>query len=206
MQAIRKAMCMSVVLVFGVLGVAVLPGLGRADDAKAIPSPQELMKALAEAGKPGPEHQKLQPFVGDWNMTIRMWTDPSQPPAEAKGTVERKWIMDGRFVQESIKGECPEGKSFEAIGFLGYDAAQKKFTTVRVCGFCGKTMYSLATPDASGRKFTCATEECCPLSGEKVSGRDEIVIESNDRIVINIYKTLNGKELKAMEIVNVRKK
>ena len=109
-------------------------------------------------------------------------------------------------MQETLKGECPEGKSFEAIGFLGYDAAQKKFTSVRVCGFCGKTMTTASTADTSGRKFECATEECCPLTGEKVKGRDEIVIENNDRIVANIYKTVNGKEFKAMEIVSTRRK
>lgn len=99
-----------------------------------------------------------------------MWTDASQPPAEAKAAVERNWIMGGRFVQETLKGECPEGKNFEAFGFLGYDAARKKFTTVRVCGFCGKTMYALASADASDRKFTCTTEECCPLSREPAGG------------------------------------
>lgn len=203
MKAILKSIGMTAVLAFGMV---VLSGVSRADDAKTIPSPQVVMKALAEAGKPGVEHQKLQPFVGDWNVTIKMWTDASQPPAEAKATVESKWILGGRFVQETLKGTCPEGKTFEALGFLGYDAAQKKFTNVRVCGFCGKTFNSLASADASGRKFECATEECCPLSGEKVKGRDEIVIESNDRIVTNIYKTMNGKEFKAMEIVSARKK
>ena len=62
---------------------------------------------MEEAGKPGPEHRKLQPFVGDWTLTVRLWTDPSQPPAEAKGTVQRKWIMGGRFVQETAKVEDP---------------------------------------------------------------------------------------------------
>ena len=203
MTTILKATCMSAVLLFN---VALLPGVGGADDARAIPSPKAVLTALAEAGKSGAEHQKLAPFIGEWNVTMRMWTDPSQAPAEMKATAESKWILGGRFVQETFRGECPEGKSFEAIGFLGYDAAQKKFSTVRVCGFCGKTMTSLATADASGRKFECATEECCPLSGEKVKGRDEIVVETNDRIVTNIYKTMNGKEFKAMEVVATRRK
>jgi hypothetical protein len=203
MTTILKATCMSAVLLFG---VALLPGVGGADDAKAIPSPKVVLTALAEAGKPGAEHQKLAPFIGEWNVTMRMWTDPSQPPAELTATAESKWILGGRFVQESLRGECPEGKSFEAIGFLGYDAAQKKFTTVRVCGFCGKTMTNALAADASGRKFECATEECCPLTGEKVKGRDEVVVENNDRIVTSIYKTMHGKEFKAMEVVATRRK
>jgi hypothetical protein len=176
-----------------------------AGETKVPESPQALLKALAQAGKPGPEHKKLEPFVGDWNLTVKVWTDPSRPPAEAKGTVQRKWIMDGRFVQESVKVEC-EGKSFEGMGLLGYDNAQKKFTAVRACGLCGTISYGLVTCNDAGTKFECAREECCPLSGQKIKGRDEIVIESNDRIVVNIFKTINGKEAKVMEIVSTRKK
>src|SRR5262245_54995428 len=76
----------------------------QADEPKTPPSPEALLKAIAEAGKPGPEHKKLEPFVGQWTFTMRFWTDPSQPPAELKGSIERKWIMDGRFVLETARG------------------------------------------------------------------------------------------------------
>lgn len=179
----------------------------RADDAKAPASPAALLTALAEAGKPGPEHKKLEPLVGNWNFTLKMWTDPSQPPAELKGTIERKWVLGGRFVQESVNGQCATtGKTFEGLGLVGYHPGEKKFTLTHACGLCGTASTSLATCDASGRKFTCTTEECCPLSGQKVSGRDEIVIESNDKVVTNIYKTIDGKEAKVMECVAIRQK
>src|SRR5262245_15269187 len=157
--------------------LAALVGVGRAEDVKGPPSPETVLKALAEAGKPGPEHQKLQPFVGDWDLTVKMWTDPSRPPAELKGTVERRWIMGGRCVQETARGEF-EGKPFDGLGLLGYDRGQKKYTATRACSLCGVVSHGLATVNASGTKFECAKEECCPLTGEKVKGRDEIVIES----------------------------
>lgn len=77
---------------------------------------------------------------------------------------------------------------------------------MHICGLCGTISNSLATCDASGTKFDFATEECCPLTGQKVKGRDEIVIESNDRIVMNVFKTFDGQEVKAMELVSIRKK
>src|SRR5262245_65616374 len=89
----------------------------RADEPKTPPSPDALLKALAEAGQPGVEHKKLEPFVGQWNFTMKLWTDPSLPPAELLGTVERKWIMDGRFVEETAHGQCAKtGKTFEGMG------------------------------------------------------------------------------------------
>lgn len=179
----------------------------RAADPNVPPSPEALLKALAESGKPGAEHKKLRPFVGRWNFTLKIWTDPNQSPAELTGTIERKWIMDGRFVQESVQGKCPTtGKSFEGFGLLGYNSAEKKFTCVKACSICGTISSSLITADASGTRFECTKEECCPLTSQKVKGRDEVVIESNDRIVFNAYKTFNDREVKVIEIVSTRQK
>src|SRR5215813_6335859 len=116
MRLIPRLACTAATLaLLGVVGRAVL-----ADEPKTPPSPEALLKALAEAGKPGPEHKKLEPFVGDWDVTVKLWTNPGQPPAEAKGTAQRKWIMGGRFVQETVNIEC-HGKTCEGMGLLGYD-------------------------------------------------------------------------------------
>src|SRR5262245_717481 len=169
----------------------------QADEPKAPASPEALLKALAEAGKPGAEHKKLEPFVGQWTFTMKLWTDPSQAPAEMKGTLERKWIMDGRFVQETARGECPKtGKTFEGMGLVGYDADQKKFSIVKACSLCGTISSGLVTCDSSGTRFECIKEECCPLTAQKIKGRDEVVIESSDRIVLNVYKTFGDREVK----------
>jgi hypothetical protein len=115
--------------------------------------------------------------------------------------------MGGRFVQETVKGECPKtGKTFEGLGLLGYHNGRKKFTRVQACGLCGTISNGLSTCDASGTKFECATEECCPVTGQTVKGRDEVIIESNDRIVTNVFKNVNGKDVKVMELVSIRRK
>jgi hypothetical protein len=179
----------------------------QAGEPKTPPSPEALLKALAEAGKPGPEHKKLQPFIGQWNFTMKFWTDPSQPPAELKGTLERKWIMDGRFIQETVRGECVKtGKTCEGLGLVGYHPGLKKFTCVKACGVTGTISSGLVSCDSSGTRFECVKEECCPLTGEKVKGRDEVVIESPDRIVLNVYKTFRGREVKVAEMISVRQK
>jgi hypothetical protein len=187
--------------------LGVLFQVTRAEEPKTPPSPEAFLKALAEAGKPGPEHKKLEPFVGKWDFTMKLWTDPSQPPAELKGTIERKWIMDGRFVQETARGECAKtGKTWEGFGLLGYDPGQKKFSLVKACSLCGTISSGLVTCDSSGTRFECVKEECCPLTGEKIKGRDEVVIENKDRIVLNVYKTFGDREVKVGELVSTRQK
>ena len=204
MKPILRTMGMAAALA---LGLVVLANLSLAQDAKAPPSPEALLKALAEAGKPGVEHKKLEPFVGQWTFTMKLWTDPSQTPAELKGTIERKWIMGGRFVQETARGACAKtGKTFEGMGLLGYDAAQKKFTCVKACDLSGTISSGLVTCDSSGTRFECVKEECCPLTAQKIRARDEVVVENNDRIVVNLYKTINDREVKVGEIVSIRQK
>jgi Protein of unknown function (DUF1579) len=202
MKTISTTVCMAALALLGVLFQVT-----QAGQPKTPPTPEALLKAIAEAGKPGAEHKKLQPFVGQWSFTMKFWTDPNLPPAEMKGTIERKWIMDGRFVQETARGECAKtGKAFEAMGILGYDAAQKKFTCVKACSLCGTTSSGLLSSDSSGNRFESVKEECCPLTNQKIKGRDEIVIENNDRIVVNFYKTFNDREVKVGELVSIRQK
>jgi hypothetical protein len=186
------------------LALVLLAGRTWAEEGAKAPSPGALLKAMAENGKPGPEHQKLQPLIGDWNFTVRMWTDPNQPPAEFTGTVERKWIMGGRFVQETARGEY-DGKPFDGMGLWGYNAAEKTYTHVRACSLSGKICSEQSNYITSGAKFECATEGRCPLTGETVKGRDEVVIAGPNKIVMNVFKTVDGKEAKAMEIVSIRK-
>src|SRR5262245_22995357 len=71
---------------------------------------------------------------------------------------------------------------------------------------CGTISSGLVTCDSSGTRFECVKEECCPLTGQKIKGRDELVIENNDRIVLNFYKTLNDREVKVGELVSIRQK
>jgi hypothetical protein len=203
MKAIPKVV--GAAAAFALLGVLVQ--VMQADEPKTPPSPDALLKALAEAGKPGAEHRKLEPFVGQWTFTLKLWTDPKQAPAELKGTIERKWIMDGRFVQETARGVCARsGKTFEGLGLLGYDAGQKKFTCVKACSLSGTISSGPVTCDSSGRRFECVKEECCPLTGQKIKARDEVVIENNDRIVLSFYKTINDREVKVGELVSIRQK
>jgi hypothetical protein len=201
MRAKLRALVLTALVVLPMVG-----GWAGAQEAKNVPTPEVLLKALVENGKPGAEHQQLQPFVGDWTFTLKVWTDPSQPPAELKGSIERKWIMDGRFVQETLHGECCKtGKTFEGLGLLGYDRAQKTFTATKACGLCGTVSSGAVRFDASAGRLECTKDECCPLTGQKVKIRNEIILESSNRIVANTYRAADGKEVRIMEMISTRK-
>ena len=80
------------------LAVALAAGAGSADDKKN----QEAFEAMIKAAAPGPFHKKLEPMNGSWTWKSKLWHDPSKPPMEGAGTAERKWILDGRFLQDEV--------------------------------------------------------------------------------------------------------
>jgi hypothetical protein len=187
--------------------IALLAGRSWADDVKLPQNPEEFAKLMAEAGKPGPAHAKLEPLVGSWTYTCKFWMDPTKPPAETTGTVERKWILGGRFLEEKYAGTGFDGKpGFEGVGLVGYDNAQQKYTTNWICSMGTGTCTGLGSADSSGTKLTFQTESFCPLQKKVIKGREEIRIESSDRTVAESYVIEDGKEVKVMEMICVRKR
>jgi hypothetical protein len=166
------------------------------------------LKKIEEAGKPGPEHAKLQPLAGTWDYTAKCTMDPAQPPIETKGTIERKWIFGGRFLEEKIEGTGLDGtpKGFQGLGLLGYDNVLKTYTYTFACNMGTGISSGTGTADPSAREFTFKSTCSCPIQQKTVTGRDVIRIESNDKIVMESYLVDGGKEQKMMEIVATRKK
>jgi hypothetical protein len=181
-------------------------GWSMAADPKASTNADEVFKAAAEAGRPGPEHAKLAPLAGSWTYTSRFWMGPNQPPIETKGVVERKWILGGRFLEERVNGTGFDGKpGFEAVGLLGYNNSAEQYVSTSTCSMSTGLSSSVGTATAPGT-FTFQSKCACPLSKEPVQRRDVIRIESEDRVVMESFMNVDGSEAKLMEFVSVRKK
>ena len=71
--------------------------------AAAAPSQEEMMAAMMKNAAPGPEHAALNPLVGSWKTTTKMWNAPGTEPTVSAGTCERAWTMGNRYLV--AKGE-----------------------------------------------------------------------------------------------------
>ena len=76
---------------------------------------QVMMEKMAKAGTPGPQHEAMKKWVGEWELTIKYLMDPSQPWQESKSTAIITSLMDGRYVQEVSTGDMM-GMPFIGIG------------------------------------------------------------------------------------------
>jgi hypothetical protein len=163
------------------------------------------VEAMMKHATPGPEHKKLEPLVGSWTFTGKMFDDPAAPPQEFQGTTERKWILDGRFMYDETKADLG-GMSFQGIGYTGYDNALKKYNGLWIDNMTTSVMTSLGTMDAAGKVFTSNSESIDPATGKPYKGRDVTTIVSNDEHRMVMYRIEDGKEVKLMELAFKRKK
>jgi Protein of unknown function (DUF1579) len=171
----------------------------RADDK------QPDLEAYLKASQPGPEHKKLEPMVGSWEVTVKAWMDPSKPAMESKGTAEQKLILGGRYLQQDVKGEFA-GQPFTGLGLTGFDKVQGKYVGTWVDSMGTGFSNSVGTVDNTGKVFTFTREEVDPITKEKSKARDVVRIIDNDKHVMESYKDVGGKEIKMMEITYTRKK
>jgi hypothetical protein len=196
----------------GVAAVALLwlvagRGAGAGDKKEGgQPSPEKIMELVVKLGTPGPQHKLLEPMVGEFTCKVKIYMAPGKPPVESEGTVSRKWILGGRFIQERYTGEAM-GKPFTGLGWVGFDNKQKKYTVAWIDSMTTSIMTSQGTYDADKKTFTFTGEEDSPFFGGRVKTRDVVRIPDADTQVLEMYRLMKGApEFKMMEIVCKRKK
>jgi hypothetical protein len=77
--------------------------------------------------KPGPEHQALAAFVGNWTFTGEMKPGAMGPGGKLTGTDRIAWMPGGFFVERKFEGNMA-GMEYKGTEIYGYDAAKKTYT------------------------------------------------------------------------------
>jgi hypothetical protein len=80
-----------------------------------------------EIPKPGPEHQKLAPFVGNWTFEGEMKPGPMGPGGKVTGTDQINWVPGNFFIQRLFTFKLPVG-TIQGLEIIGYDAGKKQYT------------------------------------------------------------------------------
>lgn len=190
-------------LALGAVLVA-LVGTLAADDKKAgKASPDEMMAAMAKHGAVGEHHKALEQLAGKWKVSGRMWMDPTADPLPFAGSLERKLIMDGRFLSDNLKGD--DSFPFEGKGWVGFDNHTKKFTWAWIDSMTTSIGTGDGTYDPATKTFTMSGESFDPSMGRMIKGK-EVTQVKGDTLVSTFYKILDGKEVKVMEITYTKVK
>lgn len=139
------------------------------------------MKRSPPSGaQPGPAHARLDALTGLWDTTTRVFADLGTRPVEVDGSVEKSWVLGGRFIREDLAGIGTDDLPYMGLGFLGYDAVRHVYTSVWMS--TGSTAMSTAagTIDAAGEVLTLVGDEVDPGRRTLRRFRAELCIESPD--------------------------
>jgi hypothetical protein len=77
--------------------------------------------------KPGPEHQRLGAFVGNWTFTGEMKPGPMGPGGKMTGSDRIEWIAGNFAIERRFDGKGPMG-AMNGLEVIAYDSAKKTYT------------------------------------------------------------------------------
>jgi hypothetical protein len=188
---------------------------GAAAKGPSAPDMAEMMKKWQAFSTPGPQHKALDPFVGSWDLTVKSWMGgPNAPPTESKGTAEVKWILDGRYIEEKVKGEMSmpdetgamKKVSYTGQGLTGYDNFKSIYLSTWADSMSTQVMLSKGCADATGKVFTFYAEVDDPMRGAHDQMMKSVArIIDKDKHVLEMYDLHTGENFKVMEITYTRK-
>ena len=155
---------------------------------------------------PSRAHKRLDVFAGVWAARMSLWMDPSRPPTTSEGTFEQKWILEGRFLQQTYEGEFM-GRPFSCVGYIGYDNYRKKYISTWMDS-AGTTIYTRTGEfDSAGKTLTLTGEIDDYVRGQSIPVRDRMVVVSPSEFVFETWEAgPDGEDVKIMEVRYTRKR
>ena len=83
-------------------------------------------QAQTPGPKPGPEHQKMHVWLGDWTIDEETRDSPSEPWYKISGTLQVR-LMPGGFFNEARWKANIKGQEVSGIDIGGYDPIKKVY-------------------------------------------------------------------------------
>jgi len=173
-------------------------------------SPEAQQKAWQEymaLASPSDHHKHLESMVGSWKTTTSVWmAGPDNDPMESAGTSEKVWILDGRFVEEKIKGSMM-GMPFEGQGLVGYN----NYKNIYISSWCDNMSTQILSANGMRHPETGVFSFYGLMDEPMLDVHDRTVkhtytIESEDRHVFTVYDLHAGDDYVAFQIVYERVK
>ncbi len=174
-----------------------------AKETTAKPAKQSLRDRLNSRG---PNHQRLDPLVGEWHTAVREWTSAEGEAIELTGTAECRWTLDGRFLEEHAEVATPQGGPRRSIRYICYDRGSELYEMVRMTNAATAIFTERGRYDPDSNIFRTTGTRVNPVSGVVYLTSTELKIESPDRHTLTAYITkINGVRWKQLETIYTRK-
>ena len=133
-----------------------------------------LAQAPPAPPKPGPEHKKLEYFVGKWTVEGEIKANEFLPAGKTVSTETATLGPGGFYVESRAEGQLPT-----RFGFIAYDSHAKVYTSyyANSAGLVG-----IATGSVNGNTWTWMVED--KFAGKAIKGRTTITTSSPTQYTI----------------------
>jgi hypothetical protein len=136
--------------------------------------------------KPGPEQQKLNPFVGSWNGEGQAQESPFGPAGKYSVVDTYEWLSGNFFM--SHKWDVKQGSSqFQGLEIIGYDGRNKAYTS-RLFDSAGNSGTLRARVQGNAWTWTGDAD----VAGKPIKERCTIVVVSADVFTSKCEYSLDG--------------
>jgi hypothetical protein len=149
-------------------------------------SMEEMEKLWEQKNQPGEHHRHLQALAGTWKAECKCWMAPGTEPQVSEGINRVTPLFGGRYIKQEYQGKFNE-KSFEGIGYLGYDNAAKKYNSSWIDSMSTAICFEEGTCDASGKVFTFGGEHVCPMDGTPKKSQNIMRIINKDKYEFEMH-------------------
>lgn len=140
-----------------------------------------LAQAPTELPKPGPEHKRLEYFLGTWKVETEIKANEYVPAGKGITTQTNTLGPGGFSVESRWEGQIPR-----TDGIIAYDSHEKVYTELYVSSI---GLVGTATGTVNGNTWTWMIED--KWFGKAVKGRTTITILSASRYTVK-YEMLDA--------------
>jgi hypothetical protein len=148
--------------------------------------------------KPGPEHEKLRQYEGEWDAKV------SFAGGESNATATYKVGLGGFWLLSHFKADLG-GMPFEGRGLTGYDPHKKKYVSTWADSMEPNLTVMEGNWAADGKTYTETGEGVGP-DGKLQKLKSVIEFKDKDNFVFTMYKVVDGKDEQMLKITYRRKK
>jgi len=213
------AAIMTIMLGATVLGTALLApaalagevGSDRNDDFSfKEPSPEEMQKAMAAwqaTMPPSIYHERLDYFVGEWDVTAKMlWGGSDAPAQESTGKATYKWLFTDKWLSHEYEGSMM-GIDFKGFGLWGYDNYRREYISLWVDDMGTAMSTTSGRLDQTGKVITLYGQMDEPMTGDLGKEIKYVyrIIDDNEHIFEIHDLAIGGDNTMVMEFTYTRK-
>lgn len=129
------------------------------------------MPASARLAMPGAQHKWLDPLIGRWDVEMKVYFAPGQPPVVGNDLrATREWVLGGRYLREELTGTFA-GNPSNRIATLGFNNLDERWELSTVDTFEPGQMWYAGQAIGTPKGFSVYGESTEAGMGSQPSGR-----------------------------------